>query len=111
MSRQSRFYSCLIAVLIAGTLSLTSCKNNNLFGRLHHPGDSSDTKTLISDANEALRQRNYQSSLDLFNRVLNNDPNNATALKGAAVAQLGVAGIDFGTLVANLSAQASASSL
>lgn len=89
-------------VLAFAMLGLTGCENGNLFGKLHDSGDSGDTQTLISDGNNALRAKDYAGALKLFERVLAKDGGNSQALYGAATAQIGLSGLNFGQLLANI---------
>ena len=65
-------------------LALTSCQNGNLFGGRRSPGDTGDNNVLLSDADIALRQRDYSASLALYEKILASDSDNAQALFGAA---------------------------
>lgn len=88
-------------------LSFASCQDGNLFGKLHKAGESGDSASLLSDANQALRSKDYSKALSLYEAVLNGDPDNADALYGAAAAAMGVSGLNFGQLVSNILQQGS----
>jgi hypothetical protein len=94
-----------IMVPVVGMLLLgfSGCgKNNNLFSFTHSAGSSSDAKALLSDAETALRDKDYDKAKEYFNKLLAADPDNAQAIYGEAAAELAAAGIDIATLVANL---------
>ena len=90
------------AVLAGVLLTLGGCQNGNLFGKLHDSGDSGDTATLLSDGDQALSAKDYSRALTLYDRVLAKDDHNSRALYGAAAAQIGLSGLDFGRLLTNL---------
>jgi len=98
-------------ILICSLISLTGCEDGNLFGRLNDRGGSGDPASLNSDANIALRQRDYSAALALYERVLGQDPQNSIALYGASAAAIGSTGINFGTILSNISGQLSGSSV
>ncbi|MCG3203812.1 MAG: hypothetical protein KCHDKBKB_00484 [Elusimicrobia bacterium] len=100
MKRLALVVQVLCVSLMLG--SMTSCQNGNLFGGLHKSGESGDTQSLVSDASIALRNQDYSAALDLYNRVLAQDPNNSEALYGAAAAALGGSGLNFGALISNV---------
>jgi tetratricopeptide (TPR) repeat protein len=83
-------------------LSLNGCQNNNLFGRFHDRGDSSSIVSLRSDASSALKDGNYSQALELYNRILSQDPNNAEAIYGAAAAEMGTSGLKLSQIIANV---------
>ncbi|MFN0118619.1 MAG: hypothetical protein ACKVQC_10055 [Elusimicrobiota bacterium] len=89
------------AILLTGFMIFSGCKNGNLAGFLNDSG-SGGTAATLSDANLALAEGNYSRSLELYNSILVHDPNNSDALYGAAAAELGSSGLDFGQLVSNL---------
>lgn len=92
--------SCL--TLVVAVLGVIGCKNGNLFGDRNSPGNSSDVAVLQSDAQIALDHKDYTSALSLYERILSGDPNNSNALNGAAIAAIGAAGLDFGTVLSNI---------
>lgn len=97
---------CLTLIMV----TMTGCKDGNLFGKLHKSGDSGDVRSLNSDAQAAYRSQDYSRSLDLYNRALNVDPNNSQALLGASSAAIASSGLDLATLLTNVISQTSASS-
>jgi hypothetical protein len=84
---------------------MTACQNGNLFGRFHDTGESGDINTLLSDAEIALRDRNYSQALSLYERILAQDSDNAEALYGAASAAIGSSGLNFAQIISNILAQ------
>src|SRR5262245_4739151 len=105
MNRFRPGFLYLPLILVTGMFFLTGCEDGNLFGKLYERGESSDAESLNADATIALRERNYTEALALFERVLDQDPNNSIALNGAAKAAVGAAGLNFGQIVANILAQ------
>ncbi len=97
-------------MLTCALLSLTSCKNNNLFGKLHDRGDSNNPTSLTTEGSIALRNKDYAGALALYQKVLDQDPGNSQALYGASAAALGTAGINLGSLIANFTKQQAGSS-
>lgn len=95
-----KFYGLALA-LLAGSMALWGCKNNNLFGGMRKEG-SGNTATVMSDAQAALANKEFNNALAYFEKVLAKDPNNAEALYGAAAASFGSAGLDLGQLLANI---------
>lgn len=93
--------------LVAVMLSLVSCDDGNLFGKLHKAGDSGDVASLTADANEALREGNYSLALSLYERILAQDPDNSDALYGASAAAIAGSGLDLGVLISNILNQGS----
>ncbi|MBL0058297.1 MAG: hypothetical protein IPP35_04125 [Elusimicrobia bacterium] len=89
------------AVLLAGVLVLAGCQNNNLFGGLHKEG-TGDAQSLVSDGQSALARGEYATAQDYFTRAIAADPGNSDALYGSAVAAMGLAGLNIGQLVSNL---------
>jgi tetratricopeptide (TPR) repeat protein len=106
---RNRWFVWLQAVMVCSTLMLTGCENSNLFGKLNDRGDSSDPQVLTSQGYVALREGDYTTALNLFNKALSADPDNAEALYGASAAQLAGAGLNIGAIVSNLSSQSSSS--
>lgn len=101
MKQSLSFNHCLRVCLAAMLLTMTSCENGNLFGKLHKTGESGDVATLNSEAEIAYRERNYSRALELYERVLAQNPNNAEALYGAASAQMAGTGINLATIISN----------
>lgn len=99
LSKLARLFSSLFLVSL---LSLTGCENGNLFGRLSDRGDSGSLTSLFSDASNALREGNYSQALELYNRILAQDSDNADALYGAAASQLGTSGLSISQIIANV---------
>jgi len=95
--------------LLCLMLGLTSCENGNLFGGLNDRGSGGSIDVLQSDAENALRQKDYQAALALFNQILAADPDNSLALYGAAAAELGGSGLNIGQIIANVLKQRSSS--
>lgn len=89
------------AVLLAGVLVLAGCQNNNLFGGLHQEG-TGDAQSLVSDGQSALSRGEYATAQGYFERAIAADPGNSDALYGSAVAAMGLAGLNIGQLVSNL---------
>lgn len=94
----------LIALMV-----LSGCTNGNLFGGLSSTGDSGDIRTLNSEASNALRNKDYGRALDLYQRVLVQDPDNSEALYGAAAAAVGSTGINIASLISNITSQVTSS--
>lgn len=90
--------------MVCSALMLTGCENGNLFGKLTDRGGSSDPQILVSQGFDALQDGNYTEALNLFNKALAADPDNAEALYGAAIAEMGGTGISLGTLIGNVTA-------
>ncbi len=97
-------------LLLSGLLVFTGCRNGNLFGGLHKRGDSGKVEYLLSDASVALQAHDYIGALNLYERVLSQDPNNSQALYGASVSAIGASGLNFGQLVTNIVKQSGVSS-
>jgi len=91
----------LAALMLAGALAMGGCKNNNLFGGMRKEGSGS-TATVLSDAQAALINKEYNTALSYYQTVLAREPNNSEALYGAAAASFGAAGLDMGQLMANV---------
>ncbi len=89
------------AVLLAGVLVLAGCQNNNLFGGLHKEG-TGDAQSLVSDGQSALSRGEYATAQGYFERAIAADPGNSDALYGSAVAAMGLAGLNLGQLISNL---------
>jgi len=98
-------------ILICSLISLTGCKDGNLFGSLNDRGGSGDIDSLNSDANIALRNGDYGAALDLYQRILNQNPQHSSALYGASAAAIGSSGLNFGNILSNISNQLSGSSV
>lgn len=96
----------LMFSMLAG---ITGCENGNLFGRINKTGGSN--ASLESDASIALRNRDYQAALELYTRILDQNPNNAVALYGKSAAALGVSGLNLGTLISNILKQTNSASV
>lgn len=84
-----------------GSLAAAGCKNNNMFGGFHKRG-SGDPAALLSDAKAALTNREFSNAKAYYEAVLAQEPKNSEALYGAATATMGTAGLDLGTLLANV---------
>ncbi len=97
------------ALLLCSVLMLSGCRNGNLFGGMHKRGDSGKVEYLLSDAAVALQAHDYTGALNLYERVLSQDPNNSQALYGASVAAIGASGLNFGQLVTNIVKQSNIS--
>ncbi len=95
--------SCGLHALLIGLMlyPMTGCQNGNLFGGLHKSG-SGGAASVQSDAAIALRSRDFESALTLYNRVLESDPNNAEALYGASAAAMGASGLNIGQIISQL---------
>jgi hypothetical protein len=106
LTHRVRLITQLLLPLLIG---LGGCQNHNLFSKLH--GDSSSPATLTSEASIALRNKDFSKALELSNRVLGDDPNNADALYYAAAAKLGLAGFNLGAMVSNVLSQVGSSAL
>jgi hypothetical protein len=91
----------LAAMAFAATVALAGCKNGNLFGGLRKEG-TGDAPTLLADGKAALSRKQYHNAQTYFEAVLAKEPGNSEALWGAAAASMGVAGLDFGTLLSNV---------
>jgi hypothetical protein len=91
----------VLGVAVLAGWSLTSCRDGNLFGGLHERGTGS-VADIMSDARSALARHEYNNAQSYYEAVLAQDPDNAEALYGAAVATMGAAGLDIGQLVANI---------
>jgi len=101
--------ACLsVSVLLLG---LMGCENGNLFGKLHDSGDSRDVNVLASDAQIALEHKDFATALALYEKILAQDPDNSTALNGAAIAAVAAAGLNFGQILANIANQSAAPSI
>jgi hypothetical protein len=100
--KRFKIYGALLALagLTAGT-AFTGCKNGNLFGSLHKRG-SGDALAQLSDGKAALARREFANAKAYFESVLAKEPRNSEALYGAATASFGTAGLDLGTLLANV---------
>lgn len=96
MKRSVLFYSIAIS-LFAGI----GCKNNNLFGDLHHEG-SGDAQSNVADGQAALSKSEFAKANEYFTQALAKDSGNSAALYGQAAAQMGLAGLNIGQLVSNL---------
>ncbi len=101
--------ACLSVSLVL--LGLTGCQNGNLFGKLHDSGDSRDVNVLQSDAQIALEHKDFSTALDLYEKILGQDPDNSLALNGAAIAAVAAAGLNFGQILANIAHQNAAPSI
>jgi tetratricopeptide (TPR) repeat protein len=86
---------------LVGILTMSGCKNNNLFGDLHKEG-SGDSQSLVADGQAALDKSDFAKANDYFSQALAKDPSNSDALYGQAAAQFGLSGLRFGRLIANL---------
>lgn len=89
---------------LVGLLTLSGCKNDNLFGGLHKEG-SGDAASLLADGQAALARGDYADAEAYFRSSLAQNPSSAQALYGAAVATMGNSGLDIGQLVSNLTTQ------
>jgi len=89
-----------VAALLA-SLALWGCKNGNMFGGFHKKG-SGDAASLMSDARSALANREFNNAKAYYEAILAQQPTNSVALYGAAVATMGTAGLDLGTLLSNV---------
>jgi hypothetical protein len=85
----------------AAALGLWGCKNGNLFGSFHKEGTGTPA-AVLSDAKAALANREFNNAQSYYEKVLVNEPKNSEALYGAATATMGSAGLDLGTLLANV---------
>lgn len=85
----------------AASTTFMGCKNGNLFGGFHKRG-SGDPAGQLADAKAALSRREFSNAKAYFEAVLAKEPKNSEALFGAATASFGTAGLDLGTLLANV---------
>lgn len=92
----------MVPVIGMMLLCFSGCGKNNVFSWAHSAGSNSDAKALQSDAETALREKDYEKAKEYYNKILASDPDNAEAIYGAAAAELAAAGIDIATLVSNL---------
>jgi hypothetical protein len=97
------------AVAVAGALSFWGCKDGNLFGSFRNEG-SGDTSTVLADASAALSRREFNNAKAFYESIVAKEPQNSEALYGAAVATMGTAGLDLGTLLSNVITAKNASS-
>lgn len=96
-----RHYALMTAAVLCGSLAFWGCKNGNLFGGFHEKG-TGDPESLLSDAKTALANREYNNAKAYYEQILQTQPTNSEALYGAATATMGTAGLDLGTLLANV---------
>lgn len=96
-----RIPAVLAFAAFLGALALWGCKNENLFGRFHEKG-TGDNASVLSDAKSALARREFANAAGYYETILSKDPRNSEALYGAATATMGSAGLDLGTLIANV---------
>lgn len=108
MRKPGRSLVFIQTLCLIGLLGFTGCSNGNLFGGLHNRGDSSDTETLLSEASNALREKDYGAARNLYERVLAQDPKNSDALYGAASAAIGSSGLNLGNILSNVVKQTNA---
>ncbi|MBN1824425.1 MAG: hypothetical protein JW803_08910 [Endomicrobiales bacterium] len=94
-------FGCLV-------IGVSGCGKDNIFGWAHQSGENSDQRALSSDAYVALQDKDFAKALEYYSKILESDPANAEAIYGYSIAKLAEAGIDIGTLVANLVKQQSA---
>lgn len=111
MTGHFRACTVILAGLVSVSVFLGGCDNGNLFGGLNDRGDSGDIDSLNADGAIALREKNYAAALALYERVLEQNPNNAEALYGAAAAGIGVSGLNIGQVLANLTSQTGTSAV
>jgi hypothetical protein len=98
----NKLSSAVVAALLAGSVAMNGCGGNgNLFGGLHEKG-TGDTAALLSDAQAALANREFNNAKAYYESILMKEPDNAQALYGAASATMGTAGLDLGQLLANV---------
>ncbi|HOW27893.1 MAG TPA: hypothetical protein PK876_05280 [Elusimicrobiota bacterium] len=92
-----------IASCLALNIWLTGCgKNGNIFGGMHEKGSSTDSASLMSDARTALINKEFANAKAYYEQLVAKEPRNSEALYGAAVSNMGSAGLDLGTLVSNI---------
>src|SRR5687768_534468 len=99
----------MMAVALLGSMALSGCKDGNLFGGFRKAG-SGDKVSLMSDAKAALANREWNNAKSYYESVIAKEPGNTEALYGAAVATMGTAGLDLGTLLSNVIASKGAPS-
>ena len=94
-----------LLVVFAMLLAVSGCGKNNIFAWAHQAGSSTDVNSLESDASSALTNKDYSAAKEYYLKILASDPNNSMAIYGYSTATLAQAGLDVGSLVANLISQ------
>lgn len=92
----------LIPLICCLLLGISGCGKGNIFSWAHAPGSDKTPAALSSDALTALQNKEYDKAIEYFQKILESDPGNSEAIYGAAAAELANAGLDIGSLVANL---------
>lgn len=97
-----RSASACIPLICCLLLGVSGCGKSNIFSWAHSSGSDSSAVALSSDAYTALQNKDYAKALEYYQKMLESDPANSEAIYGAAAAELASAGLDIGSLVANL---------
>jgi tetratricopeptide (TPR) repeat protein len=88
--------------LLAMLVALAGCGKDNIFSWAHKAGGNSSTNALLSDANTALTNKDYDKALEYYLKIIESDPENAEAIYGYSAATLADAGLDIASLISNL---------
>ncbi|MFH1259943.1 MAG: hypothetical protein ABII74_09095 [Elusimicrobiota bacterium] len=93
----------VVALCLAGLCFLSACgKNNNIFGKIHKEGSSSDIASLSADAQMALQDKDWSRAVDYYQQILEQNGANSEALLGYSQAIMGVNNLDLASLIASI---------
>jgi len=92
----------LLSGLLVSMTLICGCRGGNLFGRFHKKGSSGSTEGLMADARSALINKEFDNAKAYYEKIIAKDPGNSNALVGYSQASFGSAGLDLGTIVANV---------
>jgi tetratricopeptide (TPR) repeat protein len=93
-----RKLSSLLFLLVLGIL-LSGCENSNIFSWTHPKGKDKSAESLMSDAQSALINGDYDEAVEYYTDILDKDPDNSEALYGLAAAELKDSGLDIAALI------------
>ena len=100
----------MLSLILLGVIFAGCTKNNNIFSWAHkRSGTPASTEVLMADATSALSDGDYNKALELFEALLEKDPDNAEAIYGYAQALFKDAGVDLASLISSAFASASES--
>lgn len=86
-------------VLLVLFTALLGCENSNIFSWSHEKGGDDSVEALAVDARSALIDGDYDEAIELYNKILEKDPDSSDALYGLAAAELKEAGLDIADLL------------
>lgn len=90
------------ALCLAGLCFLSACGKNNIFGKIHKEGSSSDIASLSADAQMAIQEKDWSKAVDYYQQILDQNGANSEALLGYSQAVMGVNNLDLASLIASV---------